>query len=201
MTSEIPDKLTQLLTGNDENLVYGVWELINDQYEWYMEDHLPELGNPLRVIGDIQEADFHIGEVGMYYLLIGETADLTSIPGSFDAVGAFEVAELIRKTYSTVPEELIQKRFQRVRQEAIPEPDIKDPIGAGGGVDVCISFAVSRFAYRITGKVHPRQSRGICAIVAKTRGPVMIGVVAWSRGGAQSGREQESLAAKLNLPM
>ncbi|QDT47135.1 hypothetical protein Pan258_11660 [Symmachiella dynata] len=131
MTSEIPDKLMQLLAGNDENLVYGVWELINDQYAWYWEKKLPDLGSPLRVIGDIQEADFHIGEAGMYCLLTGETADLTSIPGSFDAVGAFEAAELIRKTYSTVPEELI-KSDSSVRQEAIPEPDIKDPIGAGG---------------------------------------------------------------------
>ncbi len=125
MSSGVPNELTELLAKSDEEVFYGIGE----RFDLYLPDY--DVGSPVRVIGDVLEADFCIGEAGMHYLLTSEHEDLTSIPGSYETIGASAAAKTIRRAFSKVPEEVIRSTPGE-RREAIPMPEARDPIGGGG---------------------------------------------------------------------
>lgn len=104
---DVSESFAQLLAGNDESLVQDVYDRIADEYDWSMLDFLPEVNSPLRIVGDVIQANFFIGESGFYTLLISHLIDLKSVPNSFDAIGARAAAQTIRNVYATLPDSVL----------------------------------------------------------------------------------------------
>jgi len=101
--AEISETFAALLAKDDESLVQEVYEWIHDVYDWTDGDDLPELGSHARIVGDVAEADFLIGEAGFYSLLTAPNMDeIESVPDAFDAIGGHEAAQTIRDVFATV---------------------------------------------------------------------------------------------------
>jgi len=127
---EVSKRFAALLAGDDESLVQDVYERIIDVYHWSAIDDLPDVGSPFRIVGDVVEADFQIGEAGFYTLIASHLVDLKSIPGSFDAVGAHDAAKTVRTVFASLPDSVLssppETRYDMVNEDDFPRFSAKD---------------------------------------------------------------------------
>lgn len=130
MARTLPTKLQGLLDGNDQSLVEGVYEAITNFYDWSVEDDLPAAGTPVRVVGDVIEADFQIGEGGFHQLVTSHIADLTTILESYEAVGAVKAADTIRTVFARYPDSMIssdsETRYDLIERLGLHQHDEPD---------------------------------------------------------------------------
>jgi hypothetical protein len=109
------------MAADDQTLIEEVHEQVTHVYFWSILDDLPPVGSHVRIAGDVAEADFLIGEGGFCTLIASDRmADLMSIPGSFEAIGARDAGQTIRKVLATIPDSILtgppEARFELLDQ-------------------------------------------------------------------------------------
>jgi hypothetical protein len=119
---EVSKRFAALLAGDDPDLVQDVYERMTGPYDWSEFDELPDVGSPFRIVGDVVEADFLIGEAGFYTLVASHLVDLDSIPDSFDAIGARDAAETIRAVFASLPNSVLSSHPD-TRYDLVNEDD------------------------------------------------------------------------------
>ncbi len=126
--------MEEVLASDDSTVVYEMWDRITGVYDWHIPE-LPERGSCAHVVGDVVEADFHIGEAGFYALFTAETFDLTTIPDSYAAIGATETANLIREAFASLPASILCLPPVD-RRKGIPRADTFAPTGFAGDLSL-----------------------------------------------------------------